>query len=159
VFECPICHKRLPTIKAPNGIPRKTCGLRKCIKAMKYKAAAHADFYCKWCNQTKHIPFRPERKTCGERKCVEANANHNRHLRARAENPDMKKREKPKGIDLIPIEDLKKAAPTFYGLVRVNPMKERKCLKCGTIFKSLGYHTCSECRYQNAGYGVRASSL
>jgi tRNA(Ile2) C34 agmatinyltransferase TiaS len=73
-----------------------------------------------------------------------------------AENPNMRVIEKPTEIDLIPVEELREAAPNFYSLVRVNPMKERKCLKCGTIFKSLGYHTCSECRYSNSHYGVRA---
>ncbi len=154
VFKCPICHATLPTIKAPNGIPRKTCGQRACIRAMKYKGAVHADYFCPYCKQNKNIPFRPGRKTCGDRKCIEANKNKNRDIRGRVSKP-----KDSNDIDLFPVEDLKKEFPKFYDLLRINPMKQRSCVKCGTIFKSIGYRTCAECRFANAQYGLRAALI
>jgi hypothetical protein len=64
-------------------------------------------------------------------------------------------------LDELPIEDLQKAFPVFYGLVRTqSPEGYRKCLKCGIVFSGVsGFRTCTNCRISNAQYGARASIL
>jgi len=120
VFECPICRRHLPSVKAPNGIPRKTCGDKECVKKMKQKTAACSG------------------RVVGVPKV-------------------RKKHDKVSEIDLIPLDDLRKAAPSFYALVRTSPIKRRKCLKCLELFSSDGLRVCAACSYSNNQYGARAA--
>ena len=145
MFKCPICRKEASDLTV-NGRPRKTCGLRSCIKALKSNRGEMADFHCKWCGKTKLVFIRSNRETCGEKKCVNKYSNNRRAENYRLENPEVKAREKPNEIDLIPKAELEKYYPTFFSLVRVNKPKLVKCLRGPrTFIGSSSHRLCFDC--------------
>ena len=159
MFTCPICKKQTSD-RTANGRPRKTCGQPKCVRALRFVQVDKVEYYCRWCDQTKMIYARGNRETCGDRKCVNKYSNHRRDELKRIANPSMKTREKPKGIDLIPIEDLQADYPTFYGLVKINKTKMVRCLKCHRTFESTsGHRICAECTRKNSNIGALAYGL
>jgi hypothetical protein len=152
VFKCPICREESEIEHHVNGKKKLTCGKKECKIAWNHAKVYRRlkeNFTCPYCKKTKFI-FKEENRQY----CTDGNCKRKHEVRERQKN-------KVLTLDELPIEDLQKAFPVFYSLVRKQgPEKYRKCLKCDNICHgNAGFRICAKCRYSNNQYGARASSL
>jgi len=148
-FICPICKEESLALTHVNGKPKLTCGRKACKIAWNHSKVYRRlkeNFTCPYCNQTKFIL-----KVEGRKYCTGSNCKRKHEVAERQRN-------KVLTLDEIPLEDLMKAFPVFYGLVRTQgPERYRKCLKCGGVCHgNAGFRICAKCRYSNSQYGARA---
>jgi hypothetical protein len=148
MFTCPICKAQSDSMIHVNGKPKLTCGKQSCKTKWnnsKLYKKLKADFHCPYCDKTKFIA-----KEEGRQYCTDGNCKRKHEVRERQKNKILT-------LDEIPVEDLQKAFPTFYGLVRTQTAKARRCLKCGQDCHGYaGFRICAKCRYSNEQYGARA---
>ena len=148
MFKCPICKSESEVMNHPNGKLKLTCGKKECKivwNHSKIYRRLKEDFYCPYCKETRFI-FKVENRQY----CTNSDCKRKHEVRERQKNKILT-------LDEIPIEDLQKDFPVFYGLVRTQITKARRCLKCGKDCNGdAGFRICATCRYKNERYGARA---
>jgi uncharacterized Zn-finger protein len=141
MFKCPICREESEILRHVNGKLKLTCGKKECKIAWNHAKVYRRlkeNYTCPYCGKTKFIFKIENRQYCTSGNC--------------------KAKHEVLTLDEIPVEDLQKAFPVFYGLVRVQgPERYRKRLKCGGVCHgNAGFRICAKCRYSNNQYGARA---
>lgn len=148
MFKCPICRSESEIMNHANGKLKLTCGKKECKivwNHSKIYRRLKEDFHCPYCKETRFIFKVENRQYCTKFDCK------------RKHETVERKRNKVLTLDELPIEDLKKDFPTFYGLVKINKTKIFKCLKCYQPFESTASHRiCSNCTRKNENIGALA---